>query len=134
MRSWSFRNRASCRARRRPPFWLEALEDRLAPATLDQVYDARSDWNLHGDFGSINTNQQRAQTFTVGLAGELSRIDVLVHRFAISGDVGDLNLEIRPTDASGKPLSGPTDFLLHTQMPATAVPKGGSPDFVTFDF
>ena len=55
----------------------------------------RSHRFVSAGLGSINTDQQRAQTFTVGRTGTLSEVDVYVFRFFHNTDHGDLVLDLR---------------------------------------
>jgi len=116
---------------RRPALAVEALDARITPS-VDQVYDPTGASPIVGaGLGSINTDQQRAQTFEVGKTGVLTEVDVYVYRF-FNTEHGDLILDIRGTQADGRPTSDADQVLLTTTLPATSVPvqKDG---FVPFD-
>src|SRR5262249_36628157 len=69
----------------------------------------------------FNATSEAAQTFTVGMTGTLTEVDLYAFRF--SGTVGDLILDIRGTQPNGLPNTSPN--LLTTTIPAASVP--GSP-------
>jgi hypothetical protein len=97
---------------------------------LDQNYDPGSNPVLTAGFASSLTNQERAQTFTVGLTGDLTRIDVFIQRN--SGSVGNLFADIRTVDASDHPIAGNLRTLT---IPAANVPTFPDPvGFFTLDF
>jgi len=77
-------------------------------------------------------NQERAQTFTPGIAGNLAQVDLYVEYF-FNPPVGNLIVEIRNTDASGfpDPAITPAGVLATSIRPATEIPytPGG---WVTF--
>ena len=81
--------------------------------------------NLSAGFGSINPSQERAQSFTVGLSGDLVRVEVYIHRF--SGTSGNLVADIRPVDASGHPTN---TSLANAVVAGTDIPT--FPDPVVF--
>ena len=123
------------RPRRTCRLAIEALEAREVPA-VDQVFDpvVQGSGNVASGFATFNTDQERGQTFNVGLTGILSQVDVYVRRFAGSGNVGDLILDIRGTQADGRPTTGTGNHLVRASLPATAVPLGPQPaGFVSFD-
>jgi PEP-CTERM motif len=98
-----------------------------AGPVLDQVLDPGPIPTSNAGF---DNHTLRAQTFTVGLAGTLAEIDVDVEVFLPI--VGNLVMEVRPTDANGFPAV--TGFLAQRSVPATSVPgplSGGG--FVAFD-
>jgi hypothetical protein len=84
-------------------------------------------------FGSVAFNQQRAQTFTVGITGVLTQVSVDLERFGTGA--GNLVMEIRQTTLQGGvyfPVSN--GFLLQTSVPATSVPAAPIVNaFTTFD-
>jgi hypothetical protein len=71
--------------------------DASAAPVLDQVIDLFPGGG--GYFGSLD----RAQTFTVGLAGQLTRVDVMLE-IAGFGTPKDIFIDIRPT-VNGIPRS-----------------------------
>src|SRR6476469_10984378 len=119
-------------ARGRRLLSVESLDERITPS-IDQVYDptGRTVFVSAG-LGSINTDQQRAQTFTVGRTGVLSEVDVYVFRFFHNTDHGDLILDLRALQADGRPTSNAGGELLSVTIPATSVPEQ-TYGFVPFD-
>ena len=115
-----FRSIPSRTARRRPVLALEALDARITPS-LDQVYDPTGATTITGaGFASTNTDQERAQTFQVGITGVLTEVDVFAYRFFNTFN-GDLILDIRGTQADGRPTSGSDQVLLTTTIPSASV-------------
>ena len=92
---------------------------------LDQNYDPNG--NSVAGFGSGNTNQERAQTFTVGVSGSLVSADVFLELF--SGNQGSLVSSICQVDSQGHPSTA----LATIMTPASQVPAipGG---FVSLDY
>src|SRR4051812_6514704 len=129
--------RNSVRPSRRPgrgrrPLSVEALDERITP-TVDQVYDPTGRTTfVSAGLGSINTDQQRAQTFTVGRTGVLSEVDVYAFRFFRNTTHGDLTLDLRATQPDGRPTSNAGGELLSVTIPATSVPEQ-TYGFVPFD-
>jgi VCBS repeat-containing protein len=109
----------------------ESLEAREVPS-LDQVFDPSQYGGtiMSTSCAYFNTNQEEAQTFTVGVTGTLTGVDVYISRF--SGNTGPLILDIRGCQASGAPTSGANQVLLTTSVPASAVP-GNPAAFYNFD-
>jgi hypothetical protein len=86
----------------------------------------------NAEFGSRSFNQQRAQTFTVGIGGLLTEVDVDVERFGSSA-AGNLVLEIRDTNpGNGFPVSN--GFRLQTSVAANVVPPGPNPNGILTAF
>jgi VCBS repeat-containing protein len=118
-------------ARGRRPLSVEALDERITP-TVDQMYDPTGRTTfVSAGLGSISTDQQRAQTFTVGRTGVLSEVDVYVFRF-FNTDHGDLTLDLRALQPDGRPTSNAGGELLSVTIPATSVPVQ-TYGFVPFD-
>lgn len=76
----------------------------------------------------------QAQTFTVGVGGQLAQVDLFVHIFASSGadDLPDENLEfmVLGTDSEGVPQI--TETLATVSMPASKLPTNFF-DFISID-
>lgn len=113
---------------------LEALDVRVVPV-VDQVFDP-------GQYGSpylsagvayYNTNQEIGQTFTVGVSGTLTQVDLYIYKW--EGTVGDLVLDIRGTRPDGRPTAVAGQQLITTSVPPTSVPglPGNYAAFFTFD-
>src|SRR4051812_24871332 len=98
-------------ARGRRPLAVEGLEVRITPS-IDQVYDPTGRTTIvSAGLGSINTDQQRAETFTVGRTGVLTEVDVYAFRF-FNTTHGDLTLDLRATQPDGRPTSNAGGELL----------------------
>jgi hypothetical protein len=89
------------------------LDQSFEPATLNR-------------FLGIAPGDSGAQTFTVGITGILSAVDVLVER---NGDA-DLQFDIRPA-ANGVPVESDSMTLASVTVPASTVPLPAS--FLEFD-
>ena len=97
----------------------------LAPTTLeaapivDQSYDAVAD----GSSGGINveSDQQLAQTFTVGVTGTLVTVEVQARVSTVFPPGGDLLLDIRPT-VDGVPVEDDSLALASVAVPVADVP------------
>ena len=77
---------------------------------------------------TVANDRSQIQTFTVGLTGELTRIDVQVAKG--SNTVENLVLSLWSTDSAGLPK----DMLASGSVPPSAIGSGGlQPPFVTFD-
>jgi hypothetical protein len=100
--------------------------DTFAAVVLDQSHNAVSNFNA-----STNGNSTEiAQTFTVGIAGTLDHIDVVMYQLGSSFPTNaDPKLSVYNTTA-GVPSGVP---LTTVQFPRAQVPVIGSPNFVTFD-
>ena len=94
-----------------------------ADLVLDQAYEGFTN-------GAANVGPpDRAQTFTVGIAGLLAEIDLNLRRR--DGDVtSDLLFDIRPT-VSGVPVEEESAALATITLPAQSVPL--IPTWITFD-
>lgn len=103
-----------------------------ATPILDQEYDAVAD----GSNGGLNiqSDQQVAQTFTVGIGGRLVRVDVQARTSTADPPSGDLLFDIRPT-VGGVPVEDDTLALANVAIPATDVPPfvPFTGDFVSVD-
>ena len=129
-------------ARRRSPWPLSGFLAALAlvslgsaPAradyVLDQQYDPTGQADLAAGVSGLPSTQKEAQTFTVGITGELDRVDVYIGRFPSTTD-GFLNLEVRATTPTGEPAADPS-FLALASVPVTSIPVVDSIGFVAFD-
>ena len=96
----------------------------IAIPVLDQSYDATTGGGL-----IISTSQQGAQTFTVGITGLLTRVDVEVENFFNA--TLPLLLDVRPT-IGGVPQEADAPVLANASVAAAAVPNAFA--FVTFTF
>jgi hypothetical protein len=120
----------------RPFAWLAlaatlALNLRAAQAVtvLDQSFDPA----VPNIFSGVGVEVDKAQTFTVGLAGTLVRVDVNISRSVPPPPFpppDDLILDIRPTTA-GVPIEDNTATLAQLVVPALTIPT--VQDFVSFD-
>jgi hypothetical protein len=102
-----------------------------AAGVLDQQLNPANyppDDLVNAGFGGT---QNLAQTFTVGITGTLSEVDVSVERFAFSPPTGTLYLQIRSTTA-GVPAADPS-FLVQASVPESSLPVAGNFGFVPFD-
>jgi hypothetical protein len=92
-----------------------------ADLVLDQSLDPTGRITLNAAFGG--PFQERAQTFTVGLAGQLAQVDVFVERFGTPLPGDTLILDIRATTPTGAPdPSIPGVNLATATVAASAVP------------
>lgn len=87
-------------------------------------------WNLSTSVAYFNFTSEAAQTFTVGITGTLTEVDLFAYRF--SGSIGDLIVDIRGTQANGLPTTGAGQELLTTTVPASSV-SGSGPGFLAVD-
>jgi hypothetical protein len=79
---------------------------------LDQVHEP------NGAIASnVKITADKAQTFTAGISGLLSRVDVFVR---LGGGRSDLVVDVRPTKG-GVPAESDTDVLASFRVPAAAV-------------
>lgn len=102
-----------------------------AGGVLDQQLNPASypvDDLVSAGFGGT---QNLAQTFTVGITGTLTEVDVSVERFAFSPPTGTLYLQIRTT-TGGVPAADPS-YLLQASVPESSLPIAGNYGFVAFD-
>lgn len=121
------------RPRPSPRLVVENLEAREVPA-LDQVLDPTAltgGVTLSTSVSSINTDQEWAQTFTVGMSGVLSQVDLYMRRF--SGDTGPFVMDIRATQADGRPTSAAGQELLTVTVPAAQITNANPADFIPFN-
>jgi hypothetical protein len=72
-------------------------------------------------FSGSEPNQQWAQTFTIGVAGVLSEIDVFVKHFAPAS--GNLIMDLRRTAAKGSPITKGGDVLCSLSVESSSVPQ-----------
>jgi hypothetical protein len=59
----------------------------------------------------VREDFSRAQTFTVGLDGVLTRVALVIGKSAETLDGDEVRLDVRPTDESGAPLEDPGSAL-----------------------
>jgi len=67
----------------------------------------------------VNEAFPRAQTFTVGASGTLTRIAISLARGGTSLDTDQVTIDVRPTDESGAPLADDGSALATVTIPAT---------------
>ena len=92
---------------------------------LDQSYSPGTQPGLSV---GIDPDYVRAQTFTVGMAGTLSQVDVWIYKQAAGGNTAqDLVCELRNTISGGGPAPGPA--LATVAMSATSI--GTTPGWVS---
>jgi hypothetical protein len=61
---------------------------------------------------SVNASFARAQTFTVGLDGTLTRIAIPIGKSDLTLDTDELTVDVRPTDGGGAPLESAASALV----------------------
>lgn len=125
MRARSFRTYVGCFVALSAACLIATASVCAATVTLDQIHSVPTSV-ADSTNGSVS---EVGQTFTVGLAGILDHIDVLMFQLGgIFATSGDPKLSVYNT-AAGVPIGAP---LVTVQVPAAAVPFG-NPGFVTFD-
>src|SRR4051794_21557560 len=102
---------------------LPALALTAATARADMLDQSYVVPNFQGDF-TIYSGASYAQTFTAGLAGQLSRVGFQVYK--TTGATGDLTLEIRST-SGGVPAPEGTAPLFSTIVPIASLPTIDDP-------
>jgi len=112
-----------------------AASSGTAGLILDQSFDGGSKNSSAGVGGGVFGPTDQAQVFTVGIAGQLAQISVLIIRGTFPAD--DLLLDVRPT-VGGVPTESDTAVLasaaIHPASVPIAPPTGGvPPEFVTVD-
>jgi hypothetical protein len=98
---------------------MEGIATRLAVVLLLATSPAASADQLDQSFagpgtvGSVDVTAAfaRAQTFTVGLDGTLTRIAIPIGKSDGTLDADELRIDVRPTDVSGAPLEDPGSAL-----------------------
>ena len=98
-------------------------------ADLDQSFDPTGNRTLHSTIGSPPLGKDLAQTFTVGLTGVLTGVDVYVMRLV--GDA-DLIVEVRPT-VGGVPVESDVAALASVVIPRASVPLPSDVGFTSVD-
>jgi hypothetical protein len=101
-------------------FWVCATRQARADLILDQSHVVPT---FQGDFAVI-TVQSVAQTFTVGVAGELAQVDLQIYKN--TGTIGDLVFSIRTT-IGGVPNPDDSQSLFQTIIPLSAIPTIDNP-------
>ena len=89
----------------------------------DQV-DQEFFGTVQGASVSVSSDFDRAQTFTVGITGFLTRIELPLGKSLDTPDASELQIDIRPSDQFGVPLEDDSSVL------ATAVVLGSEVDTV----
>lgn len=82
------------------------------------VLDQSMEPNPANVWKGIGGGVDHAQTFTAGMTGRLTRVDVRIQRYASSGD---LFFDVRGT-SSGVPIEDDGDTLASVTLPAASVP------------
>jgi len=105
--------------------WTVAIRTTRADEVLDQSFVPR----LENLSAGANQNADEAQTFTVGIAGTLTRIEVFVYRV---GDPGEaiLLLDVRPT-VNSVPVEDDSQILASADIPVSVLPE--LPAFTSLD-
>ena len=106
-----------------PVMWLLFAGIVQATPILDQQHIPS------GNFAALTVANDRTQiqTFTVGITGVLTRIDVKVSKN--SDTVEDLVLSLWSTDVAGLPK----DLLATASVPPSVIPVPGPAHLITFD-
>jgi hypothetical protein len=106
----------------------EDMECHACEPVLDQQHDFAAT-----DEGTVRSDIDRAQTFTVGVTGTLSRVDLRVRRPDAS-TTAPLLLDIRSTSAGG-PVEPNAPVLASVSIPASTIPivSLASTPFTSFD-
>jgi hypothetical protein len=99
---------------------------------LDQSFDPTGHITLNAGIAGSSSNQERAQTFKVGVTGFLTRVDVFSEVFFTPK--GSLIMDLRGTVANGAPDPAltPLGVLATVSVPATSFPAAPNGAFVTF--
>ncbi len=87
-----------------------------AALILDQVFDPGPNPSVASGISLL----QKAQTFTVGLAGTLAQVDVDILRNG--SPAGPLLFDVRATTAGGAPIESNATTLASLSIPAATVP------------
>jgi hypothetical protein len=83
--------------------------------------------DFNGQSLTVTNDRTQIQTFTVGVTGVLTRIDVRVERSP--GTVEDLDLSLWSADVAGLPK----DLLATVSVPPSVIPDPGSAHLITVD-
>src|SRR5258705_4958447 len=72
----------------------------------------------------VHFDEDVAETFTVGIAGRLTQVDVMINWFDYRSfpPFGDLVLDIRPLTSGGAPFDSDFSALARVSFPYPAVP------------
>jgi len=112
-------------------FLCAAASPAWADAILDQSFEPPGTAAFTGVISSSFTGSfdDDAQTFTVGMAGQLERVDVLIQRGQPSAD---LLVDIRPVTA-GFPMQDDASAIAAATVPFALVPDTSYPQWVSVD-
>ena len=93
-----------------------------AGMVLDQSFDPTGIANAAGEIENVSSSNyaEQAQSFTTGIAGKISRVDLYLSR--ITQNFGNLILEIRRTVSNGFPSVDPADIVASTILSGADVP------------
>src|SRR5688572_24093161 len=88
--------------------------------TLDQSFDPGPNPMTVGAVNGTTPGSEKAQTFTAGMSGQLTRVEVFVSQNLASVPTGNLIMDIRATDGAGLPDNGvtPTGVLATASVAA----------------
>jgi hypothetical protein len=104
-----------------------------AGAMLDQSFDPSGYSQVYADVKLDSGDYaQEAQSFQVGIGGRLTQADLLLQGTGYEVQ-GNLELQLRRTNASGLPSDSPADVLAVANLAESAVPAR-QPGFVAFNF
>ena len=94
-----------------------------AVPVLDQSFEPLPDSPDHWRGLQVGRqNVESAQTFTVGVTGQLVQLDLqLGIDLGLSANTGDILLDIRPTDEFGNPLAANDSSLLSLNIPGNGL-------------
>jgi hypothetical protein len=108
-----------------------ALALAAAPGRAEPVVDQIADGEgTSGGQSYVDIEREFAQTFTVGLAGVLTRIDVKLQGF--ESNTGPLLYDVLPLEGDGSPVEDPAQALATGIVPFAAILIGGW-DFVAIE-
>ncbi len=92
---------------------------------LDQEYDPQGAIGLSS---GVSADIPKAQTFTVGVSGVLSRVELYMEQVA---NLGTLLFDVRDTTPIGTPIEDDTQVLVSVAVPVASLPTRRQ--FVSFD-
>lgn len=89
--------------------WMEVIDQEFVPT---QLHDGLE----------ITRNQSVAQTFTVGVTGMLTRVDLINFKVHAGTPTADVVVQIRRTDANLRPSGDPGDILATSVLTPAEIP------------
>lgn len=108
--------------------WLAPAAD--ATSVLEPVLDQSFENVSPNSRSAINRGLDKAQTFTNGITGTLTRVDVIIG--ADVAQSGDLYFDVRPT-VGGRPVENNAASLIDIVIPRESLPTLGREDWVEID-